>query len=225
MKTLILLLSLLIYSEVIMGQKSLNMKERLEFVPATTLPFVCEKKCPQPQPIMAVVKEYFGNLPIYTYEDLGATIKTSFKNEDCSIFRRLQPTNGNYYLAVLGIGITDWQKRILVTYNSQNAKIIDFIECEIYFAGEEWLYTKQWKVDENMQVVVYAINLISPEKVMFGTEFPPIQAQRVDTYYQISPERKFSRTKEVKYKPQTYTKAYLEDRTKNFWNGTETVED
>lgn len=224
MKTLILLLSLLAGTQISIAQK-LTMKRLLEIVSTTPLPFTCEKECLNSQPVIGIAKEFHGNLPIYSYKDLGATIQTNFKNDECVIFRRLQPTNGNYYLAALRIGASNWQKRILVTFDSQDAKVIDLIECEIYLAmNEGWLYTKQWKVDENMQVVVYAIELISPEKVMFGTDFPPIQAQRVDTHYQISPEGKFTRTKEVRYKPKTYTKAYLEDRTKNFWDGTETVE-
>ena len=49
------------------------------------------------------------------------------------------------------------------------------------------------------------------------------EAQRVDTYYRISRDGTFEQAKEVRYAPKYYTAEELGDKTKNIWDGDETV--
>lgn len=78
-------------------------------------------------------------------------------------------------------------------------------------------------IKEDSTVIITHLQLIDTVPIMFYSSFSSVQAQRVDTYYKIDSSGKFQEIKQVKYQPRTYTKTYLEDKTKNLWEGNEVL--
>ena len=181
---------------------ALNIKEKIARIQGTALPFNCTKTAPWGKTIYNLSSSELGSLPLHTYKDLGLTERTTYETS-ARIFRKFQTNNRSYIVIALSIGESDPNKQLLATFNEEGT-VIDFLEAGVYFITSERLYIKQWRIKEDSTVI-------------------SVQAQRVDTYYKIDSSGKFQEIKQVKYQPRTYTKTYLEDKTKNLWEGNEVL--
>ena len=202
---------------------ALNIKEKIARTQETTLPFNCTKTAPWGKTIYNLSSSELGSLPLHTYKDLGLTERTTYETSAC-IFRKFQTDNRSYRVIALNIGESDPNKQVLATFNEEGT-VIDFLEAGVYFVTFERLYIKQWRIKEDLTVIVTHLRLIDTVPIKFYSSFSSIQAQRVDTYYKIDSSGKFREEKQVKYQPQTYTKTYLEDKTQNLWEGNEALLD
>lgn len=218
MKKIFILSIILMFSFVLYA---LNIKEKIARTQGATLPFNCTKIAPWGKAIYNLSSSELGSLPLHTYKDLGLTVRTTYETS-ARIFRKFQTDNRSYILIALNIGESDPNKQLLATFDQEGA-VIDFLETGVYFVTFERLYIKQWRIKEDSTVIVTHLQLIDTVPIMFYSSFSSIQAQRVDTYYKIDSSGKFQEIKQVKYQPQTYTKTYLEDKTKNLWEGNEVL--
>ena len=182
-----------------------------------TLPFFKSKTMRLPDPVYAVVDDETANLPIFLYRDLGLQEKFKDPNTECILCRKFQ-MNDNFDFVALDILISEWSKQLLATY--RNGELIDYIECEISWT---FLFIKQWRITAEKEIIVTSLNVESSTPISGLSDFDKVNAQRIDTYYKVDDSGKFYETKQVKYKPQVYTKAYLEDRNKNIWEGDEVI--
>lgn len=214
-RILILLFILIAWSETF----ALSSKETLTRIPATPLPFDCIKT--RSYPFSPWAFHGIANLPMFTYADLGMTKHNDY-NEECSVYRKFSALNGPFDIVALTICVSDPDKQILATYNKEG-ELIDFIEAEVswYFNGK--MCVKQWRINKEQEVCVTHLKVISDKYIPYLQIFDTIQAQRIDTYYQIDSTGKFHQTKQLKYQPRTYTRAYLKDETKNIWEGDEVL--
>ena len=82
---------------------------------------------------------------------------------------------------------------------------------------------KQWQINPEHKIIVTLLKVESTASISAFSKFNSVEAQRIDTYYEITTDGKFREEKQVKYRPQTYTRSYLTDKTKNLWEGNETL--
>ena len=200
---------------------ALNIKEKIARIQGTALPFNCTKTAPWGKTIYNLSSSELGSLPLHTYKDLGLTERTTYETS-ARIFRKFQTNNRSYIVIALSIGESDPNKQLLATFNEEGT-VIDFLEAGVYFITSERLYIKQWRIKEDSTVIITHLQLIDTVPIMFYSSFSSVQAQRVDTYYKIDSSGKFQEIKQVKYQPRTYTKTYLEDKTKNLWECNEVL--
>ena len=196
-----------------------NIKTSLEKTPITSIPFDCTKCVPYLEPTYAFPTEKGDNFPLATYNDLGLTQKNADPNTNCVIFRKFKPHNGNFDLLALDLTVSDLGKKILVTYHE--GKLIDYIEAEVSWFSGGIICVKQWHINANEEIVVTWLKVESSTPILAFSNFNSIHAQRIDIHCEIDSSGKFQEIKQVKYQPQTYTKAYLTDKNKNLWEGNE----
>ena len=82
---------------------------------------------------------------------------------------------------------------------------------------------KQWQINPEHKVIVTLLKVESAVPVSAFSKFNSVNAQRIDTYYEITADGKFREEKQVKYRPKTYTRSYLTDKTQNLWEGNEAL--
>lgn len=82
---------------------------------------------------------------------------------------------------------------------------------------------KQWQLTAQREVIVYELVFAGDTGEVTEDGFAGSEAQRVDTYYRIGQDGTFGQVKEVRYAPKYYTAEELGDKTKNIWDGNETV--
>lgn len=217
MKRILILLFILITCGELFAE-TWNNKEALSRVSATPLPFDCIKNRTYPSRMSF---PDVANLPMFTYDDLGMTKRNDY-NEECDIYRKFSALNGDFDIVALDITVSDPVKQVFATYN-KDGKLIDFIEAEVcwYFSGN--IYVKQWRINKDQEVCVTHLKIMGDKYMPYLQRFDTIQAQRIDTYYQIDSTGKFHKTKQLKYQPRAYTWAYLNDKTKNIWEGDEVL--
>ena len=195
-----------------------NVKEILARIPLTSTPFACTKAAPYPKPAIGYPADMESHLPLQMYQDLGLTQKNSFLAE-IAVFRKFKPKEGNFDLVALDLDVSEWDKKILATY--QKGELIDYIEVEVSWYSDGLLFVKQWQIDANQEVIVTWLKIESSTPISAFSNFDKIKAQRIDTHYKVDTNGKFQEVKQVKYRSQTYTKAYLIDKNKNLWDGNE----
>lgn len=198
---------------------AINTKDKIVRTPTAAIPFECTKMAPWGKPGFELSNSETRNLPMYVYHDLGLKLKT--KNQPFArIFRKFTFDNNTFEMLALNIGESDPNKYVLATFNKEG-EIIDFIECSVYFITTTRLFVKQWRIDAGQNIIITWLNVNQPEPIKFFDNFDTIIAQRIDSYYKVDTNGKFQLTKQVKYKPQSYTQAYLADKTQNIWDGNE----
>ena len=159
---------------------------------------------------------------IYTDLQLTQSIPNHYQIE--SLYRRFNPTNGNYQIGGVYTGIVDISKTVLVTISPEGA-FIDALEvslCGYHSGAKNDVHVMQWKIDENMKVTTYRIKPTQTTPIPWVNQASSFYGQRIDTEYQVTPQGQFVKLNEVKYVPQTYTYQYLADENSNFWDGNET---
>ena len=212
MKTLltILLLSCFI-------QQDDDTREKLNSMDNTSLPFECTRDVNYQ--LTEVSKSTMNSIGFYYYRDIGLTMKVKETLGDVYQLRKFEQPNFTLLAVTVNFaeeGRTQW----LLTYDKQN-RIIDTLVCGIhFFDGSDRLHLQQWRIDEKREIQVSFVKIHVDPPFQHPFKIKPAQGQRVDTFYQLTDDGHFKKSREVKYKPRTYTSQYL--RTENLWNGTET---
>lgn len=217
MKKLFILFVILITSYELFA---VSIKDVLARIPVTSLPFDATKIRSFHEPRTGLSSEKTTNLPMFTYRDLGLSQRNDYnEEEECAIFRKFSIYNGTFDLVALDINVSDPGKQLITTY--KDGELIDFIETEVSWYSRGALYVEQWRIDKNQEIIVTHLKVISSTPIIGWKDFGSVQAQRIDTYYQIDSSGKFHEIKQMKYQSQTYTQSYLEDKTKNLWEESE----
>ena len=208
---------------VILGYQAFpdNVKEILARVPYSQLPFACTKEASYPNPAIGYPFDMNTGFSLDCYNDLGLTQMYADPNMNCVVFRKFKPQKGNFDLIALDIEISEWGKKILATYHE--GELVDYIEGEVYWYSDGMILIKQWQINPEHKVIVTLLKVESAVPVSAFSKFNSVKAQRIDTYYEITADGKFREEKQVKYRPKTYTRSYLTDKTQNLWEGNEAL--
>ena len=208
---------------VILGYQAFpdNVKEILARVPYSQLPFACTKEASYPNPAIGYPFDMNTGFSLDCYNDLGLTQMYADPNMNCVVFRKFNPQKGNFDLIALDIEVSEWGKKILATYHE--GELVDYIEGEVYWYSDGMILIKQWQINPEHKVIVTLLKVESAVPVSAFSKFNSVKAQRIDTYYEITADGKFREEKQVKYRPKTYTRSYLTDKTQNLWVGNEAL--
>ncbi|WP_147348275.1 hypothetical protein [Odoribacter splanchnicus] len=208
---------------VILGYQAFpdNVKEILARVPYSQLPFACTKEASYPNPAIGYPFDMNTGFSLDCYNDLGLTQMYADPNMNCVVFRKFNPQKGNFDLIALDIEVSEWGKKILATYHE--GELVDYIEGEVYWYSDGMILIKQWQINPEHKVIVTLLKVESAVPVSAFSKFNSVKAQRIDTYYEITADGKFREEKQVKYRPKTYTRSYLTDKTQNLWEGNEAL--
>ena len=203
-----------------------NVKDAFLMVPFTQLPYegIAEESLIKPRAsVFFPYKTWGDKLDTTLRLDYGLTISVPIDDGDCSIFRRFSPTNGQYFIGVVYLGLVDNTRKLLVTATSEG-EFVDFLEVSVQGFTKTGVEAtiKQWKIDADMRVTVYQVKPTSTTPIRFE-DTPPqtkMNAQRIDTRYQIDETGHIKKIKEIKYQPQDYM---ILDFTgnRNIWDGKE----
>ncbi len=209
------------------GAQITTAKEAFSLTPITQLPYegIMSETLIKPYASIYFPYKTWGNkLDMSYWIDYGLTISVPLAEDgDCSIFRRFSPTNGQYLIGVIDLGIMDYIRKYLITATPEG----EFIDClEVSVLGSTntgvGALIKQWKIDADMGVTVYQIKPTSTVSIKFEDTAPlaRMNAQRIDTRYQVDETGYIKKIKETKYQPQDYM---ILDFTgnRNIWNGKE----
>lgn len=213
----------IVFILVILGYQAFpdNVKEILARVPYSQLPFACTKEASYPNPAIGYPFDMNTGFSLDCYNDLGLTQMYADPNMNCVVFRKFKPQKGNFDLIALDIEISEWGKKILATYHE--GELVDYIEGEVYWYSDGMILIKQWQINPEHKVIVTLLKVESAVPVSAFSKFNSVKAQRIDTYYEITADGKFREEKQVKYRPKTYTRSYLTDKTQNLWEGNEAL--
>ena len=208
---------------VILGYQAFpdNVKEILARVPYSQLPFACTKEASYPNPAIGYPFDMNTGFSLDCYNDLGLTQMYADPNMNCVVFRKFNPQKGNFDLIALDIEVSEWGKKILACYGKGG--LVDYIEGEVYWYSDGMILIKQWQINPEHKVIVTLLKVESAVPVSAFSKFNSVKAQRIDTYYEITADGKFREEKQVKYRPKTYTRSYLTDKTQNLWEDNEAL--
>ena len=203
-----------------------NVKDAFLATPFTRLPYEgrAQETLIEPQTSVYFPYETWGNkIDASFWIDYGLTISTPIDEGDCSLFRRFSPSNGDYFIGGIILGLGDYLKKLLITATPEG-EFIDCLEVSVfgYTRTGAGVTIKQWKIDADMRVTVYQIKPTSttPIKIEDTSPQTKMNAQRIDTRYQIDETGHIKKIKETKYQPQDYM---ILDFTgnRNIWDGKE----
>ena len=208
------------------GAQITTTKEAFQAVPSTKLPYegiARESLIPPRASVFFPYKVWGNKIDTSFWIDCGLTLSTPIDDGDCSIFRRFVPTNGQYFVGVINLGLVDYATKRLITA-TPDGEFIDCLEVSVfgYTRTGVGITIKQWKIDADMVVTVYRVKPTSTTPIRFEDTSPQtkMNAQRIDTCYQIDETGHIKKIKEIKYQPQDYM---ILDFTgnRNIWDGKE----
>ena len=202
------------------------MKDAFLMVPFTQLPYegIAEEALIKPRAsVFFPYKTWGDKLDTTLRLDYGLTISVPIDDGDCSIFRRFSPTNGQYFIGVVYLGLVDNTRKLLVTATSEG-EFVDFLEVSVQGFTKTGVEAtvKQWKIDADMVVTVYQVKPTSIVPIKFEDTSPQtrMNAQQIDTRYQIDETGHIKKIKETKYQPQDYMVLDFTGN-RNIWDGKE----
>ncbi len=196
-----------------------NVRNFMEKVKFSSLPFECVKEIDYPKPAWGFPYDIKAPFSLEIYTDLGLTQKKFDSNINYSLFRKFRLCDERYALVVVDMDIAESAKKVLLTY--RDGEFIDYIESEVSWWSGGAFFVKQWRITSDEEIIVTWLKVQSKTPINAFSDFSSVNAQRIDMHYRIDEHGKFQLIKEVKYKLQNYTKAYLADKTKNLWEGNE----
>ena len=203
-----------------------NVKDAFLMVPFTQLPYegIAEEALIKPRAsVFFPYKTWGDKLDTTLRLDYGLTISVPIDDGDCSIFRRFSPTNGQYFIGVVYLGLVDNTRKLLVTATSEG-EFVDFLEVSVQGFTKTGVEAtvKQWKIDADLVVTVYQVKPTSIVPIKFEDTSPQtrMNAQRIDTRYQIDETGHIKKIKETKYQPQDYMVLDFTGN-RNIWDGKE----
>ena len=222
MKTLLCVLLFFCMVESVYCQK--NTIQKLELIKATPVPYERIRRDRGQDPRYGLTEKEIP-LPLFEYLDFSGTMKTTWRSGG-NIFRLFKPEASAFVLVAAEIGVSECVKQQLITYDKAGS-IIDYIEVEIgFFGNEEYITSKQWRIDKDMQIQVCQVKPVSSKPILFLDNYyklDSIEGQRIDTYYKIDKSGKFHQVKQIKYKPRVYERSFFADENKNIWNSGDVV--
>ena len=195
------------------GQQTIDLNKARQKLKKCDLPFKsCKAMAYTTQGV-----EYRGEA-CATYRDLSRKRKQQEETGEMHIPFRFEVGNGcKLFSAVLNV--SPCLTEMLVTYKGNREA--DRLEAKLYFNND--IAVKQWQLTAEGEVIVYELVFAGDTGEVTEDGFAGAEAQRVDTYYRISRDGTFEQAKEVRYAPKYYTAEELGDKTKNIWDGDETV--
>ncbi|WP_455496628.1 hypothetical protein [Coprobacter sp.] len=208
------------------GAQITTAKKAFQTVPSTKLPYegiAGESLIPPRASVFFPYKVWGNKIDASFWIDYGLTVSTPIDDGDCSIFRRFVPTNGQYFVGVINLGLVDYATKRLITATPEG-EFIDCLEVSVfgYTRTGVGVTIKQWKIDADMRVTVYQVKPTSTVPIKFEetAPFTKMNAQRIDTRYRIDETGHIKKVKETKYQPQDYL---ILDFTgnRNIWDGEE----
>ena len=208
------------------GAQITTAKEAFQAVPSTKLPYegiAGESLIPPRASVFFPYKVWGNKIDTSFWIDCGLTVSIPIDDGDCSIFRRFVPTNGQYFVGVINLGLVDYATKRLITATPEG----EFIGClEVSVFGYTrtgiGITIKQWKIDADMRVTVYQVKPTSTTPIRFEDVSPQtkMNAQRIDTRYQVDETGHIKKVKEIKYHPQDYLVLDFTG-SRNIWDGKE----
>ncbi|MDR3119606.1 MAG: hypothetical protein LBU44_09390 [Mediterranea sp.] len=138
-----------------------------------------------------------------------------------STFRKFAiPNSSNKILVVSFGGSTDRRTDALCVV-SPSGTILDTLEAAVfYYPSFGTIALKQFRIDALFNIIISRIVPTSSTSIPLDT-FSSFSGYRLDTTYAINSQGRFVKQSEQCYVTKTYTRAYLEDRNKDIWNGGE----
>ena len=219
-----LALLLIIFSVLLDNIEAQNIDRKpldaIKLMDTTGYPFFKSARSARVKRLIPFSEKYWGELPMYSYKDIGEMIKFKDKNWPVCFYRRFTPTNGTYYLVATICMNPDSEGGLLITYDTLG-NVIDYIEPLVNFPGG--CYIKHWSIDSTMQVITYHLKVNTPKPIIYFHDYDEVSGQRVDTYYQIDSLGKFHCVKEILYEPKKYAREYFNDEWRCVWDGDEKV--
>ncbi len=213
MRTLIILAITILGCVNVMGQQTVDLSKVNQKLKKSDLPF---KSCKA----MAYTNqgvEYRGKA-CATYRDLSRKRKSQEEMGDMYVPFWFELGNGCKLFSAVQ-NVSPCLTETLVTY--KNNREVDRLEVKLYFNND--IAVKQWQLTAQREVIVYELVFAGDTGEVTEDGFAGSEAQRVDTYYRIGQDGTFGQVKEVRYAPKYYTAEELGDKTKNIWDGNETV--
>ena len=213
MRTLIILAITILGCVNVMGQQTVDLSKVNQKLKISDLP--C-KSCKA----MAYTNqgvEYRGKA-CATYRDLSRKRKSQEEMGDMYVPFWFELGNGCKLFSAVQ-NVSPCLTETLVTY--KNNREVDRLEVKLYFNND--IAVKQWQLTAQREVIVYELVFAGDTGEVTEDGFAGSEAQRVDTYYRIGQDGTFGQVKEVRYAPKYYTAEELGDKTKNIWDGNETV--
>lgn len=139
-------------------------------------------------------------------------------------YRSFQTGNNNYTLSLILIGAMDYNKDMLVT-KTPNNDYIDAIEVGIQLSTKQKnVIVKQYKIAGDGTITVYLLRPTRNTSIMvYDDVYFPINAQRIDTVYEIDSTGHFDQISQTLYAPQNYTEYQFSNENYNIWDGTESI--
>ena len=213
MRTLIILAITLLGGMSAIGQQTIDLNKASQKLKKSDLPFKsCKAMAYTTQGV-----EYRGEA-CATYRDLSRKRKQQEETGEMHIPFRFEVGNGCKLFSVV-LNVSPCLTEMLVTYKGNREA--DRLETKLYFNND--IAVKQWQLTAEGEVIVYELVFAGDTGEVTEDGFAGAEAQRVDTYYRISRDGTFEQAKEVRYAPKYYTAEELGDKTKNIWDGDETV--
>ncbi len=141
------------------------------------------------------------DIPFYIYKDYECMKKISINPPFSSGVCRFIPKQEDIDILLLGIWDDSFSssRYLLVTFD-KNGKRIDYIE--VMTSWESGICLESFKIDTSLQIVVSKLTPISPVPLEY--KFSLFNGYRTDTYYQIKPDGRILKNKEILYESQQY---------------------
>lgn len=220
MKRTMFIIVIFLFCGNIFGQNLQKLKKLIDIIEPSAYPYLK----PVPVRMYTFHQELWGNLPVYVWRDMRGKNKINIKNDECSIYKKFKPTNGKYDLILFKFGEYLEFRHLLATFDSLG-RVIDQLEVGYSWDGIKAL--KQFHLTDDMQVVVYHLQVNSDEPVdyedfyKYEEKYATLNAQRHDYYYQITPDGKFEKIKQIDYQPKEYPRSEFFDTKKQICDGDE----
>ena len=199
-----------------------TMKSLLESIPVTAPPTSDMSKQLKK---WVVLNEENRKFPEAIYRDFQRTQPEVYSDPDreeyCAAYCQFRkPGNDNYTVLGVSLGEADVTSTLLVTYDL-NGTQLDWVEVDAKFSD---IKLKQYNITPEMNLFVYELKPTSPTPIYFYEDYiqkkiSSLNAQRIDTVYQIDDDGKVNKLSEKKYQPKDYSMTILE--TADIWNGNE----
>ena len=116
------------------GAQITTTKEAFQAVPSTKLPYegiARESLIPPRASVFFPYKVWGNKIDTSFWIDCGLTLSTPIDDGDCSIFRRFVPTNGQYFVGVINLGLVDYATKRLITA-TPDGEFIDCLEVSVF---------------------------------------------------------------------------------------------
>lgn len=202
----------------------LSLREVISRTPTQSVPFDATKNTwPSSEygygvinPNNIIPDRLYDNVQLTKYDnasvspDLGA-----------SFFRKFTiPNSTNKLIAVSFGGVTDWRTDVLCTTTS-SGQVLNTIEGTVMFYP--YIAIKQFRINSQNQIIITTIKPTSTTSIPLS-DFTSFTGYRQDITYKVSAQGLFEQVSVQKYRPKTYTRSYLENKSINLWQGNEIPE-